>query len=322
MTGVSLIIAAYNAQHTIGRAITSALAQAEAAQVIVVDDASNDQTKAVAHACDDGSGRLLVLVQASNQGPSAARNLGLAHAHADWVGVLDADDYLAPGRLEKLLLEAGDYDLVADDLLRLNPLHSDAPSPAWAVSVPRDIDFLRFVQGNVTETQSGALELGFAKPIMRHAFLTAHDLRYDAKLRLGEDFDLYARALAWGARMRLIPAAGYISVESTGSLSKNHGATELAAMLGAIKQLSKARKFNRAERGALAAHAQSLDKRLQWRRLIDAVKARDAAASASAFKSPTIALHLMGCLCEQAWLRAFNRPRLTQPGDRTPISDR
>lgn len=319
MNRVSLIVAAYNAQHTIGRAIASALAQAEAAQVIVVDDASSDHTMGAARACDDGSGRLLVLAQASNQGPSAARNLGLAHAHADWVGVLDADDYLAPGRLEKLLSEAEAYDLVADDLLRLNPLHSGAASPAWAVSAPRDIDFLRFVQGNVTETQSGALELGFAKPIMRRAFLSAHDLGYDAQLRLGEDFDLYARALALGARMRLIPAAGYVSVESPGSLSKNHGASELAAMLGAIKKLAQARKFNRAERAAITAHAHSLDKRLQWRRLIDAVKARDAAASAAAFTSPKIALYLMGCLCEQAWLRAFKRPRLVQPSDQTPI---
>ena len=94
---VVVIIAAYNAGTTIQRAIWSALAEPETVEVIVVDDASNDDTLAQAAAADDGSGRLHLIPLATNAGPAAARNYALDHSVAPWVTILDADDFLSPG---------------------------------------------------------------------------------------------------------------------------------------------------------------------------------------------------------------------------------
>ena len=61
---VCVIIAARNAARTIPAAIASALREPEAAEVVVVDDASTDDTAEVARAADDGSGRLKVMREA------------------------------------------------------------------------------------------------------------------------------------------------------------------------------------------------------------------------------------------------------------------
>ena len=112
---ICVVIAAYNSAATIGRAVASALAQAETVEVIVVDDASTDATAAAARAADDGSGRLTVRCLAMNGGPSHARNLAIAASHATHIAVLDADDFFLPGRFAALLT-VPNWDMIADDI--------------------------------------------------------------------------------------------------------------------------------------------------------------------------------------------------------------
>lgn len=92
-TNVCIIIAAKNAADTITRAIASALAEPEAAEVIVIDDGSTDDTARTARAADDGSGRLNVIRFEENRGPAAARNHAIAISQSPLLGVLDADDF-------------------------------------------------------------------------------------------------------------------------------------------------------------------------------------------------------------------------------------
>ncbi len=67
-----MIITAKNAAATIAKSVSSALAQ-PAAEVVVVDDGSTDDTGAVARSVDDGSGRLRIVRLEENRGPSAGR---------------------------------------------------------------------------------------------------------------------------------------------------------------------------------------------------------------------------------------------------------
>mgnify|MGYP001802825497 FL=1 len=98
-TGATIVIAAYNASAFIAPSIRSALAQSDSCEVIVVDDASSDKTADTARACDDGSGRLVVLEQDRNQGPAAARNRAISQARGEWIALLDADDRMDQGRI-------------------------------------------------------------------------------------------------------------------------------------------------------------------------------------------------------------------------------
>lgn len=93
----SIIIPAYNHAHVLAEAIDSALAQTVPCEVIVVDDGSTDDTAEIL--ARYGS-RILSLRQ-EHSGPSAARNAGLDHAGGDFVMFLDADDVLAPFKVER-----------------------------------------------------------------------------------------------------------------------------------------------------------------------------------------------------------------------------
>jgi glycosyltransferase involved in cell wall biosynthesis len=110
---ISVVLATYNRRHMLPRAIASVLAQEDAAfELIVVDDASSDDTAAYLATLDDP--RVRVLVCPSNAGPSAARNRGLAAARADMVAFLDSDDVYRPRRLAAPLTAfAADRCLVA-----------------------------------------------------------------------------------------------------------------------------------------------------------------------------------------------------------------
>lgn len=92
----SVIIPVYNGGATLGRAIESVLAQSyPAAEVIVVNDGSTDDTDAVITGFRD---RVLRLHQA-NAGVSAARNAGARRAKGEWLAFLDADDWYYRDRL-------------------------------------------------------------------------------------------------------------------------------------------------------------------------------------------------------------------------------
>ena len=95
----AIIIPAFNAAAYIAEAIESALNQTHtAAQVIVVDDGSTDETAAIA----DRYAEKVSVVRQANAGVCAARNLGAQTADAEWLLFLDSDDRLRPHALEIL----------------------------------------------------------------------------------------------------------------------------------------------------------------------------------------------------------------------------
>jgi glycosyltransferase involved in cell wall biosynthesis len=100
------VIPAHNAAATIARALESVRAQAYAPlEVIVVDDASGDDTAGVVRAWRDPPVRLIV--HETNRGPAAARNTGIFAAEGDWIAFLDADDEWRPGKLDRQVAALG-----------------------------------------------------------------------------------------------------------------------------------------------------------------------------------------------------------------------
>jgi succinoglycan biosynthesis protein ExoU len=305
---VDVLIAAWNRSDTIGRAVSSALAQPEVRRVIVVDDGSTDDTAACAQKAGAGSCRMVVASLASNSGPSAARNHGLDISTAPWVAILDGDDYFLPGRIGKMLAVADGYDFIADDILLAQASDNGQVEPRPMMFDPKfepwPLDFASFVLGNSGQRGRSRMELGYFKPMMRRAFLDRGRLRYDERLRLGEDYALYAHALAQGARFLVVPASGYVFLTRSGSLSARHSKQDLERHRDTDIELGEIPTLSNKDRDALKAHYRTVDGRAQWVAVVEAFKARNPVRFLTPFaRSPEVRLFLLRKLYEEAYRR-------------------
>nr|pir ExoU protein - Rhizobium meliloti [Sinorhizobium meliloti] len=268
-TDVCIIISAKNAADTIARAVASALAEPEAAEVVVIDDGSTDDSASVARAADDGTGRLNVVRFEENRGPARAQSC-IAISHSPLIGVLDADDFFFPGRLGQLLSQDG-WDFIADNIAFI-----DAAQAATAhgridrfAPTPRLIDLVGFVEGNISRRGVRRGEIGFLKPLMRRAFLDQHGLRYNETLRLGEDYDLYARALANGARYKIIHSCGYAAVVRGNSLSGSHRTIDLKRLYEADRAILAGSRLSSDAEAAVRRHERHIRDRYELRHFLD-----------------------------------------------------
>ena len=100
MAKVSVIIPTYNRAHLIGRAITSVLHQSfKDFEIIVIDDGSTDDTRAVVMSFEDD--RVVYERLPANKGVHEARNRGMELATGEYLAFLDSDDELLPQALER-----------------------------------------------------------------------------------------------------------------------------------------------------------------------------------------------------------------------------
>jgi hypothetical protein len=102
MPKVSVIIPCYNHGHFLPDSIGSALAQeGVGSEVIVVDDASTDDSATVAQRFAEADSRVAVLRHQKNTHHVIAFNDGYAAATGEFIVRLDADDMLTPGSLAR-----------------------------------------------------------------------------------------------------------------------------------------------------------------------------------------------------------------------------
>jgi succinoglycan biosynthesis protein ExoU len=267
--GVCVIIAAKNAADTISRAIISALREPQVAEVVVVDDGSSDGTAETSIAADDGTGRLKVLRLETNKGPAFARNHAIANSVSPLIAILDADDFFLKGRFDRLL-DDDDWDFVADNIVFIDARGDVAePEIPHFPAEPRFLDLRGFIEGNISKRGKARGEIGFLKPVMRRAFLDSHKLRYREELRLGEDYDLYARALVKGARYKIVHGCGYGAVVRPNSLSGRHRTLDLKRLYEADRAILASPDLPNEAKNLLRLHERHIRGRYELRNFLD-----------------------------------------------------
>ena len=93
---VSVIVAAYNAEKSLGRCVEALLAQRLGdIEVVLVDDGSSDGTGGICDGYARRDDRVRALHQ-PNRGCGAARNSGARVARGEYIGFADADDWIEP----------------------------------------------------------------------------------------------------------------------------------------------------------------------------------------------------------------------------------
>jgi len=135
---ISVIIPTHNRETTIERALQSVLNQTfQAHEIIVVDDASTDETSEILSRYDS---QIKIIRNERNRGVSYSRNAGIQIADGDWMAFLDSDDEWAPGKLEQqqafheahpdLLISQCDEIWIRNGV-RVNPMSKHAKRGGW-----------------------------------------------------------------------------------------------------------------------------------------------------------------------------------------------
>ena len=205
---VSVVIPAFDAEATVGAAISSALAQTYAdLEVVVVDDGSSDSTGAIAA----GFPEPVRVIRQENAGVAAARNRGIAEATGELIAFCDADDSFLAQHLEALLAV---YDRHGGGIATSNCywLFPGGIHPSR-----------RRYKGRFPKPQRqrlAILEQNFVSTMSLFPKALVDEIGpFDPKLRLAEDWDFWLRAIYAGHRVALQPRPLALYRWSTSSLS-------------------------------------------------------------------------------------------------------
>jgi len=291
---VSFVIAAYNADPTIERAVRSALAQQRVdVEVVVVDDRSQDLTVDVVRSLADNRIRLVPLSE--NRGPGGARNAGLRASRGRWIAILDADDAVHPERMARLIARAerSRASIVVDNV----EVARDADhacrlmfSPSALERMP-ELSLVDFIDGNLLFKSK--FNFGYMKPVFERRFLEANGLVYDERLRIGEDYLLLATALAKGGYCAVEPEAGYTYHIVEGSISRVLELRHVEDMIAADAAFLSANRLDAAARAAFERRARSLEEAAAFLALVGHIKnGAPLKALSAALRNPAAIRHL------------------------------
>lgn len=100
---ISIIIPVYNSEKYLSKCIDSIINQTyNNLEIILVDDGSTDASPIICDEYEKKDFRIKV-IHKKNGGVSSARNIGLINSTGNYIGFIDADDYIEPVMYEKLL---------------------------------------------------------------------------------------------------------------------------------------------------------------------------------------------------------------------------
>jgi glycosyltransferase involved in cell wall biosynthesis len=242
---VGVVIATYNCADCILTAVASIREQTlPGARIIVVDDASTDETASLlAPLAARGE---LTYLRVSHRGSGGARNAGIRATDDELIAFLDADDTFEPDALRVMvaaLQAAPGAGFCITDVARVYPDRTEVRSGR-----PPEGDLLlallreNFVQGNNLFRRQALLDAGL----------------FDESFLKLEDWELYIRLLARGIRPVYVEGAWYRYVMRGGSLTR-----DLSGIVEAKRQLLRKHHKRMADEGVPGLRAIYADQ-LWW----------------------------------------------------------
>ncbi|WP_286765757.1 MULTISPECIES: glycosyltransferase family 2 protein [Rhodopirellula] len=194
---ISVVIPCYNNEAHLERCIDSVLGQISVEpEVIIVDDGSQDDSERVLNHFESSC----TVVRQRNGGACRARNAGLEMAQGEFVKFLDADDYLAPGALERQVsqlrsFERNDVSVYGDvDWI-------DASGDVVSQSKRLGCDDLRSGEGSLALPLTSA-PLHYTDQVRRAG-------GFDPRLPRAQEFDLHMRMWFAGTDFMYRPGLVY-----------------------------------------------------------------------------------------------------------------
>ena len=184
---VTVLMSAYNAEATVGRAIESILSQSfKNFEFLIINDGSSDGTLGIIESYAESDSRIRVIDQ-ENMGVPVASNRGLREARGEFIARFDADDVSLPHRLGvQYELLSGNSDIVLTGGESINFYGGKEVSRVFWVD--EDVIYAERL-----------LDLHFAHSTMMYRRDVALSIGgYDDRYRHAEDVDLFVRFFSAG----------------------------------------------------------------------------------------------------------------------------
>ncbi len=178
---ISVIMPAYNCAPDLAEAVASVQAQTCADwELIIVDDASTDDSFAIASALAAKDARITVVQLAQNGGAAVARNTAIRLARGRYIAFLDADDLWLCAKLEHQIA----FMAACDSALSFTAFTRQSNGHGKRVSVPRTVTRAQLLRGNV---------IGCSTAVYDTANVGKVEM---PDIRMRQDFGLWLRILA------------------------------------------------------------------------------------------------------------------------------
>ena len=191
----SVVMPLHNKADHVAAAIESVLSQSFAPfEIIVIDDASTDGSRAIVAAIGDGRLRLLDRTE-PGPGGYAARNLGIREAKGDWIAFLDADDLWHENHLSVLaraIAKAPKAGVAATRFDHVFDTHRQPQRIARRLEASAVVNFAQFLECWL-EVRECPMWTGSIA--IRRNVLTYVGLFPDGRAKRGGDKDLWLRAM-------------------------------------------------------------------------------------------------------------------------------
>jgi len=275
---IAVVMANYNGARYLAAAIQSVIRQTLTDwELILIDDASTDDSLAIAREAAGTDARIKIFAQPSRKGPGAARNRALELVTANWIAILDSDDLMPAKRLEYLSRRAhvAGASVVADNLMMFST--TSRPRSFLPERMRRQaswISLASFIRSNCLYSRTPAL--GYLKPLIRTDIVRELCLHYDESLRIGEDYDFIVNLMAHGYRLLLEPASAYFYRKHEKSTSYRLRADDIIALMAADERfVGRGLPFAPPIEAALKRRQHSLRSLLLYDTVITALKRRD-----------------------------------------------
>lgn len=218
---VSIIVPVYNAEPYIAECIESLLCQTlQECEFIFINDGSKDKSRCIIESYQKNDARIRLINQ-ENQGVSTARNRGLHTASGEYVGFVDADDYIDQDMYETLYSSAkhDDCDAVISNLESEMEGHKMSIKYSFPVNKALDRDY---IQQHILPyfLKSDNLNTAVNK-IYRNKVIRDHYVEFPEKVALGEDGMFNMQFMSHAATVKYIDYTGYHYREVVGSATRN-----------------------------------------------------------------------------------------------------
>lgn len=240
---VTVVIPSYNRAHLLQKTIPT-YCQHSVAQVIIVDDASMDNTADVVAALQKKLPIIKYVRQQKNQKQAVAKNTGIDLVETDWIYFGDDDSVLMPGSIDALYETAMNYraDIVGAKALFMNDRD---PSPEACVNrhdvlLPGGVQLadLHALSANFTYSTAVPVELPFvhASALVRSAY--AREVRFDPAYRgnaFREETDFFVRCHLAGAKIMYDSRAVQVNLPRSQASGGAHAGGRLRWYLSAME---------------------------------------------------------------------------------------